>query len=259
MRLATSILGITLLLIAMMMATAGSPATRQDQTKPLYRPTGSEGTLSGTISFTGKPPQPKLIDTSADPVCQEFNLFNEEVPVNGKLANVFVYVKSGDALDWYSFEATTADVSLAHQGCRFVPHLIGMQPQQILKILNQDTTPHNTHFTPKANADWNQSQPPNSAPLEKKFNRPEVMIPVKCNQHPWERAYVAVLSHPFFSITAIDGSYQIAGLPPGKYTLGAWYESFGEKTVEVSVGVGDLKKVDFTFSSRSSENSNPGR
>jgi hypothetical protein len=37
------------------------------QEKPTYKPTGSEATLAGTISFVGTPPEPKRIDMSADP------------------------------------------------------------------------------------------------------------------------------------------------------------------------------------------------
>jgi hypothetical protein len=124
---------------------------------------------------------------------------------------------------------------------------LGQQQSQTLKIANEDGTIHNTHFTPKNNSDWNQSQPVDTAPLEKKFTAPEVLIPVKDNQHPWEKAYVAVLSHPFFSISARNGSYQISGLPPGQYTVVAWHERFGEQRSEISVGVGEQKNLDFTF------------
>jgi hypothetical protein len=73
------------------------------------------------------------------------------------------------------------------------------------------------------------------------------VIPVKCNQHPWEKAYVAVFSHPFFAISALNGSYQISGLPPGQYTIVAWHERFGEQRAEVSVGVKERKNQDFSF------------
>ena len=226
------------------------PNTLANQTKLIYRPTGSEGTLTGRISFIGKPPQPRRIDGSADPVCEADNreLFTEDVIVKaGKLANVFVYVQSGEALDWYVFDAPVPEVSLAHRGCQFAPRVLGMQIQQTLKIANEDATAHNTHFIPKNNSDWNQSQMQDTAPLEKKFATPEVLIPVRCNQHPWEKAYVAVLPHPFFAVTTQDGSYKISGLPPGQYTVVAWHERFGEQSAEISIGVMEKKNLDFTF------------
>ena len=244
------IFGITILAIAVTIGPAQDFGGRANQTKPIYQPTGGEGTITGKISFEGEPPQPKRIDGSADPVCEAANpeLFTEDVIVTaGKLANVFVYVRAGDTLEWYTFEAAQPEVSLAHHGCQMVPHILGMQTQQVLKMANDDATTHNTHFIPKSNPDWNQSQPQNAAPLEIKFKVPEALIPVKDNQHPWEKAYVGVLSHPFFAVSARDGSYRIVGLPPGQYTVVAWHERFGEQTAEVSIGVSEKKELNFTF------------
>jgi len=219
------------------------------QGKLTYQPTGSEGKITGKVSFAGQIPQRKRIDTSADPVCQEANpeLYTEDVIITaGKLANVFVYV-SGDMLELYAFEAPKSEALLAHRGCQFVPHVMGMQLSQTLKTANEDSTTHNTHFRPKANKDWNQSQPGNSPPVAMKFETPEVLIPVRDNQHPWQKAYVSVLSHPFFAVSTRNGSYQISGLPPGQYTVVAWHERFGEQRAEISVGVSEQKNLDFTF------------
>jgi hypothetical protein len=219
------------------------------QGKLTYQPTGSEGRITGKVSFAGQIPQRRLIDTSADPVCHDANpeLYTEDVIITaGKLANVFVYV-SGDMLELYAFDAPKSDVVLAHRGCQLVPHVLGMQLSQTLKVANEDSTTHNTHFLPKANKDWNQSQPGNSPPVETKFETAEVLIPVKDNQHPWQKAYVSILSHPFFAVSARNGSYQISGLPPGQYTVVAWHERFGEQRAEISVGVSERKNLDFTF------------
>lgn len=129
----------------------GSLEPRPNQHKPHYRTTGDEGNLVGTVSFVGVPPEPRRIDTSADPICETINpeATTEDVIVtDGKLANVFVYARAGDALDAYNFEAPSSDASLEHKGCHFVPHALGMQTQQILKVLNSGPTTHNTHPTP---------------------------------------------------------------------------------------------------------------
>jgi len=220
------------------------------QGKLTYQPTGSEGKLTGKVSFAGKIPQRYKIDTGADPVCTDASpdLYTDDVIITaGNLANVLVYVQSGDMLELYAFDAPKSEVSLAHRGCRFVPHLLGMQQAQTLKIANEDATTHNTHLRSKDNGDWNQSQPENSAPLEKKFEKPELLIPAKDNQHPWEKAYVSVFSHPFFAVSTQNGSYQISGLPPGQYTVVAWHERFGEQRSEILVGVSEQKHLDFTF------------
>jgi len=68
-----------------------------------------------------------------------------------------------------------------------------------------------------------------------------------CNQHPWEKAYISVFTHPFFAVTARDGSYEISGIPPGQYTIAAWHERFGEQTAEISIGTRERKTLDFAF------------
>src|SRR5439155_736423 len=87
-----------------------------------------------------------------------------------------------------------------------------------------DPATHNIHPTPKDNREWNESQPPNAAPIQKSFAREEIMLPVKCNQHPWMKMYISVVKSPFHAVTGTDGKYEIKGLPPGDYTLAFVHE-----------------------------------
>lgn len=237
-----------LLALGVLVLAGASIRNATTQQKPIYKTTGSEGTIIGTIAFAGKPEKPWRIDTSTDPVCTSLSpyLTTDWVVVkNHKLANVFVYVR-GENLNLYSFEPSSPTVVLEHKGCRFKPHVFGMQTQQTLRVLNDDNTTHNTHPTPKTNREWNQSQPA-GAVIEQRFAWPELFIPIKDNQHPWEKAYVGVLSHPFFAVSATDGTYKISGVPPGQYTVVAWHEKLGEQTVDVFVAGSEQKTLDFTF------------
>src|SRR2546430_484155 len=110
-----------------------------------------------------------------------------------------------------------------------------------------DPATHNIHPTPKDNREWNESQPPNAAPLEKSFAREEVMLPVKCNQHPWMKMYMSVVKNPFFAVTGADGKYEIKGLPPGDYTLAFVQEKLGEQDQKVTLAAKDSKTVDIAF------------
>ena len=82
----------------------------------------------------------------------------------------------------------------------------------------------------------------------KNFPREELLIPVKCNVHPWMKSYIGVLKHPFFAVTGPDGTFTIKGLPPGSYTIAAWQEKFGTVEQQVTVGAKETKSVDFTIS-----------
>jgi hypothetical protein len=251
---------VILALIAIFLTASLSGVT---QNLPTYKPTGAEANLVGTISFTGVPHNPRRIDVSADPICAtvnpestqvrtaeelEISIPTEDVVVtDGKLANVFVYAQTGDPLDAYSFDVPFTEVTLEHKGCQYQPRVLGLQTRQVLKIVNSDPTTHNTHPIPKNNPEWNRTQPLGDNPIEYKFALAELLIPMKDNQHPWEKAYIGVLSHPFFAVSGRDGSYKIAGLPPGQYTFAAWHEKYGEQTVTVSVGSKEQQTLDFTF------------
>jgi hypothetical protein len=58
----------------------------------------------------------------------------------------------------------------------------------------------------------------------------EVMVGVRCDVHPWMRAWLAVLDHPFFARNAADGGFRLAGIPAGEYTLAVWRERFGRRS-----------------------------
>src|SRR2546423_441556 len=220
---------------------------------------GDEGTISGTVAFTGAAPEPKKIDTSADAQCtaKSPNLTAEDwVVKDGKLANTFVYIKDGTLSDGkkvgdYSFATPSSAVTLDQNGCHYKPHVIGVMVKQAINITNSDQTTHNIHFTPKNNPDWNMQQAAGAQPLVHKLNVAEVLAPVKCNQHPWMKSYVGVMKHPFFAVSAEDGSFKITGVPPGKYTVVAWHEGTAgpgtEKTMEVTVPAKGTATADFSF------------
>src|SRR5438876_120061 len=223
--------------------------SRGRSAESLYRHE-SEGSVHGTVLLLGKPLPNKKIDESADPACTAKRpraTTEWIVSHNGRLANVFVYLKDGHGLQELRFDPPSTHVILDQQGCRFVPHVAGIQVNQTLEIRNSDPTTHNVHDTPRSNPDWNQSQAAGAGPLLTRFARPEVMIPIKCNQHPWMKAYVGVLPHPFFAVTDRNGLFNINGIPPGDYTIAAWHEEFGEQTQAVRIEAGAANEVRFNF------------
>jgi plastocyanin len=138
-------------------------------------------------------------------------------------------------------------VVLDQKGCRYNPHILGIMAGQPLKITNTDTADHNIHDMPSNNPPFNESQMPTDKPVIKKFPNAEMMIPVQCNQHPWMRAYINVMSHPYFAVTGPDGSFEIKNLPPGEYTIAAVHERLGEQTMKVKVGPKETAKASFVY------------
>ncbi len=203
------------------------------------------GSVSGTIKFEGTAPKPVKIDMSQDPACKGVNTAEDMVVDNGDLANVFVYVKDG--LDNYSFNPPQEAAKINQEGCRYHPHVLGVMTGQTVEVINDDPTTHNIHPTPKDNREWNESQPPKAAPIDKSFARQEILLPVKCNQHPWMKMYISVVKTPFFAVTDKDGKFEIKGLPPGTYTLAAVHEKLGEQDQKITIAPKGSQTADFTF------------
>jgi plastocyanin len=226
---------------------ANSAPAEQPAMAPAANPIdpATVATVNGTVKFDGEVPKPTKIDMSVDPACKGMNQAENIVVANGDLANVFVYVKDG--LGNRAFDVPKDAVVLEQSGCKYHPHMLGVMAGQTIEIKNEDQTTHNIHPTPKDNREWNESQPPSAAPLEKNFAREEIMLPVKCNQHPWMKMYINVVKSPFYAVTDKDGKYEIKGLPPGDYTIAFVHEKLGEQDQKVTVGPKDTKTVDQSF------------
>jgi plastocyanin len=209
------------------------------------------GEVRGVVSLEGAAPTNEAIRMNADPVClkeakgpQQQETF--VVGTDGKtLGNVFVYVKDG--LGNYVYDTPTTSATLDQKGCRYTPHVFGVRVNQPIEIVNSDPTLHNIHATPKANQEFNNGQPIQGMKMTHTFKAKEVMVPFKCDVHGWMNAYVGVLDHPYFAVTKADGTFTLASLPPGTYTIEAWHEKLGASTQSVTVGAKETKDANFTF------------
>ena len=125
-------------------------------------------------------------------------------------------------------------VVLNQINCEYVPHVLGIMAGQALMVRNSDSGTHNVNGLTKKNAVFNFSQPAKTPDKKLKFSQVERFY-TKCDVHNWMGCYIEVFAHPFFAVTDKTGDYEIKNVPPGKYTLKFWHESFGEKRMEVEV------------------------
>jgi hypothetical protein len=207
------------------------------------------GDINGVVAFEGTAPKNEPIKMNADPVCVKENTTPQQQETyevaDGKLANVFVYVKDG--LSAYSFDTPTSTVTIDQKNCRYHPHVFGVMVNQPLEILNSDPTLHNIHALPKGNAEFNNGQPIQGMKTEHKFTAKEIMVPFKCDVHGWMNAYVGVMDNPYYQVTDKDGKFSLKGLPPGTYTIEAWHEKLGTQEVKVTLAAKETKDANFSF------------
>ena len=211
-------------------------------------------TVRGKISFAGTAPARQPIRMTSDPNCAQPGApaTAETVIVGGggELQNVFVYVKDG--LGNLVFPVPTTPVVLDQKGCRYTPHVFGVQLGQPVEVVNSDATLHNVHAVPKANREFNTGQPIQGMKTTHTFTAKEVMVPFKCDVHNWMNAWVGVLDHPFHGVTGASGGFSLQGLPPGTYTVEAWHEKLGTQTQSVTIGPSESKAITFSFGSAGS-------
>ncbi len=233
--------------------TQADGAAKHPPSAPLDRAT--MGMVSGTVRFAGKAPERVKIDMSQDPVCSMTggdNFSEQYVVHDGKLANVYVYVKSGPPMMMGYAGPTPAPVVLDQVGCKYVPHVIALVRGGSVEFRNSDATMHNIHTMPETAGDQtiDVSQGAKGAPVVKQFTKPEVMMEVRCNNHPWMNAFINVANTPFFAVTDADGHFVIPGLPAGHYVLGAVHEKMGEQDIDLTVKPHETAKADFSFSKK---------
>lgn len=206
------------------------------------------GAVKGTVTYAG-PDTDEPVRMDGDPNCATLNPEpgdeNRIAVRDGRLANVFVHVKSG--LEGRKYPVPAEAKELDQQGCEYQPRVLGIMVGQALRVRNSDTTFHNVHAVPAKNPETNDPQPMPDMVLERRFLEPEVMVPFKCDVHPWMSAWVGVVEHPYYAVTGEDGAFEIGNLPPGTYTLEAWHETLGTATRQVAVAPAQTLEVAFDF------------
>lgn len=209
----------------------GTPARTSTSLDPT-----SLGSIAGVVRFDGTPPAVTMITVSG-PGCAE----QHQGPVprgdvlvhDGLVENAFVYIKSG--LGDRVFAVPTTPVTLDQQGCLYHPRVVGAQVGQPIRFLNSDATLHNVHGSPTQSAGWNFGMAVKGSERTIRIDKPEVMVSVRCDVHPWMQAWIGVLDHPYFAVTGADGRFVLRDVPPGDYVVEAWHERFGTREARVSI------------------------
>ncbi len=233
-------------------STDGNTASTASPTANAQIDPATAGSVSGTIRFNGKAPTPIVIDMAQDPACSQDsttpNMTEQYVVHDGRLANVFLYIKDG--LGNRIYMPTKTPVVLNQKGCRYIPHVIGAMIGQPVEFRNSDHTMHNVHIVPPGSdsSGFDISQAPMAGTEQHIFRNAGLMIPVRCNNHPWMEAFLNVVKNPFFAVSNTDGSFEIQGLPPGTYTLVAVHEKLGTQSQQITIQSHKASTANFALS-----------
>jgi len=206
-------------------------------------------TVRGKVFFQGTPPPNPRIQMAAECAMHYTTPPSDEQVLvkNGRLQNVFVYVKGG--LESLPFPWPTTPVTMANDRCVYVPRVLGVQVHQPILFTNEDATDHNIHGFP-SRGQFNYGLRGKGTNTQHKLRHAELGIRVKCDIHPWMIGYVNVVPHPFHAVTGPEGTFEFKGLPPGEYEIEAWHEKYGTRTQKAKLGPGAAADADFSFSEK---------
>lgn len=208
----------------------------------------SWGNLAGTVTLDGTAPSLPLLVSKGDSgvkdsaVCSVASIPDESLvvnPQNNGIANVVIFLAKPKTVKPDLAAVPTSPVIFDQQGCRFMPHLLLCRVNQPILIKSDDAVAHNTHTFPTRNTGFNSAiGVKDRAGVPLKYSKGEANpVEVKCDLHPWMRAYHFPVEHPYAALTDGDGKFRIAGLPAGKHQFKVWQEKAGflEQKLEVTI------------------------
>jgi plastocyanin len=194
------------------------------------------GTIEADVKYGGAAQIEKLKVNKDTEKCGTEALI-EKVVVGGNkgLANAVVSVPAAKG-------TTKTKAVIDQHGCKFVPHVVVMQPGEI-EIKNSDDILHNIHTYSTANPSINKAQPKFKKTMTEKLDKPE-FVKMTCDVHSWMLGWVAVVPG-LAGVTDKDGVTKIENVPAGKQKIEVWHETLGKQEKEVEVKAGQVTKVSF--------------
>jgi hypothetical protein len=118
-----------------------------------------------------------------------------------------------------------------------------------IDIHNSDPVLHNTHGFYGRRTAFNVALPDKGVKVTRELPRPG-MVRVECDAHGWMLAHVFVVDSPYYALTGQDGSFTIADIPPGSYTLVISQSYVGDTEQQVTVKAGETQTLDVALKAR---------
>jgi plastocyanin len=228
--------------VAVILAHGASPGAAQSGT----------GTIKGLVKVAGPVPANPLIRMGVDPMCSRANAgkrLTQQIVVagaDGGLANVVVQLDG-------KLPAGTppADpVVINQKGCVYSPRVVTAQPGQTLRVINSDTLLHEVHTTNTKANEFSVTQPQSGMVFNQPLKKDNVVMRLACSVHSWMTAYVAIVPHAFSDVTDDSGTFTLARVPAGKYTIQTWHERYGKLSRTVDVPAGGTATINFDYTGK---------
>lgn len=201
------------------------------------------GKVTGTVKLDGKAEKAKKATFPDDLDPKDAKLCNGKRPLIRPFYTVGADNGLKDVVVWIEgVERGKAKEKalgyMINENCLFDPHVQSLDVGAKVQIENQDPILHTTHAIEQGQriTMFNVGMPRKGQVAQKKVRRPGIMK-IQCDSgHTWMRAWIHAFSHPYHTVTDADGKFEIADVPPGKYTLHFWHENSGTQSKPITVG-----------------------
>ena len=209
-------------------------------------PVVNGGSVAGSLDVDGAIPSDTIIRPALDQNVCGTQILQSRVARSGtRIGGALVWltdIRSGKALP------LERRFELINDKCALDPNIQVIYTTSTLNVITHDRAIHTNRFINVGSGVIEAVAPFNDAgevvPLDHVFDEPG-QIEVVCEQHPWTRAWVAVLDHPYSAKTAANGSFNIPDVPAGRYRVRAWHPNLGFADDSVTVVAGQAANVAF--------------
>lgn len=203
----------------------------------LALPAAPEGKLTGKVRFEGERPEKKPLVVDPAPAkgcCPDGEKVDATDPTlviaeDGSLANVVVTVDVPGA----KLVVPEKPFEVDQKKCVFEPHVLVVPAGAKVVFMNSDGVTHNVHTYTAKNEPINKTTAPGGK--EELVLARGDRVSVTCDYHKWMSSWIYVSETPYYAVTKADGSFEIAGIPPGTYSATFWQEKLGKLKQDVTI------------------------
>jgi hypothetical protein len=229
--------------------TNDSAAGSVDLAGPAYKPgpLAAIGSIAGTIKLDGVARVDSTPITVDPKVCGTKVESHIDATATG-LSDVIVWVADARTGKELTKERR---IELSSEECRLDPRIQAAVVGSTVNVFNDDKAIHRLSFVAASTGDTLQVMPffnSGQVVASEKLAKTPGIVEVRCAQHSWTHAFIAVFDHPYYAVTERDGAFKIDSLPPGKYTVNVWHEGMKEPLKQaVQVDANGSAKLDLSI------------
>ena len=238
---------------------APRPTVVTAPTRPYQAIAVSNGArLTGTVDFDGALPPDTVIELPADAAGCGQRITEHRIQRSG--------TRIGGAIVWLSDIRTGKPLplgrrfELANEDCMLTPQVQAVVAPGTLNVASGDVALHNDRIINVGTGELEGIAPFNDngevVPFDKLLDKTK-QLEITCEQHPWAKAWILVLDHPYYATSERSGAFSLDDVPPGTYLVKAWHPLLGVAEQSVTIAPAQAATVALKLAAPSPSRQSP--